>query len=422
MRAEPVTLLPIFDYAKILGLDPLHFAGGYSDLRPAPSCRDIWFQYDWQNQDLVSRHQIASLIAEAERDIADALGYWPAPVWIEDEQQNYPRLYRRDLTGYGQDVRFRYRGMRTKWGYVIEGGQRATALVSDDVVWVGSDPDGDGFPEIATFTINGVDADLDPCEVHMYYKVYDVADEDNTRTDPSSAGADPAWEIKPIHVSLSGTTLTVRCNKWQLFRPQLFEELAPEAIDADDIANYVDATIFYRVYNDPSQQVTFGWAADMSCATTAPCAYSTQSGCLRVNDNRNGLVVPTPATYNDTDGTYTAAYWVNGYEPDTVRLWYHAGYYDPATSCPTLTSYWARTIAMLATARSDWPICTCNNTNNALLSPEWREDMRKMTSDRSFLASARTLDNPFGSRVGEVEAWIRVSKARGRAKGQAVLS
>lgn len=417
MRAEPVTLLPIFDYAKILGLDPLHFAGGYSDLRPSPTCRDVWFQYDWQNADLVSRHQIAMLIAEAEQDIADALGYWPAPKWIADEQQTYPRLHRRDLTGYGQDIRFRKRHVRTKYGYVIEGGQRATDLIQDEVAFVATDPDGDGYPEIATFTINNVDEDLDPCEVHMYYKVYDALDDDNTRTDPSSVGADPAWEIRPIHVSISGTTLTIRCNKWQLFRPQLFEEHAPDPIDADALASYVDATIFYRVYNDPYPQVEFGWRPDATCSAT-----TTQDGWMLVDDIRNGLVVPIPITYNDTDDTYTTTCWINGYEPDTVRLWYRAGFYDPATSCQTLTPYWARTIAMLATARSDWPICTCNNTNNALLAPEWRENMRRMTSDRSFLADARTLGNPFGSRVGEVEAWMRVSKARGRAKGQAVLT
>lgn len=422
MRAEPFTLLTLTDYAKILGLDPLHFAGGYSNLRPEPTCSDVWYQYDWQNPDLVSRHQVATLIQGAEQDIADYLGYWPAPVWIEDERQPYSHLYDPVLIGWGQNVRYRARSVRLNWGEFIQGGQRATSLIQDEVAWVASDPDGDGFNEIATFIINNVSSTLDPCEVHMYYKVYDVLDEENTRTDPSSTGADPAWEIRPIKCSLSGTTLTVRCNKWQLFRPQLFENLAPEGIDADDITSYVDATIFYRVYNDPTTSVSFVWNSDISCTDEA-CSGASQSGCVELKSKRNSFVIPTPATYNATTGTFTLnPCWDQGYEPDFVRFWYRAGLTDPHASCDTLNSYWARIITMLATARTDWPICTCENTNNALLSDHWRKDVALVKSGEGALVNDRILDNPFGTRVGEVEAWKRVSRFRGRVKGQAVIT
>jgi len=77
---------------------------------------------------------------------------------------------------------------------------------------------------------------------------------------------------------------------------------------------------------------------------------------------------------------------------------------------------------MLATARSDWPICTCSNKNNILLSSEWRANMQMVKAERSFFADAHVLGNPFGPRVGEVEAWKRIARARGRFKGQAVIT
>ena len=46
----PTTLLSLSQFAQILGLDPLHFFGGSSALRPAGDCNDIWMEYQWQDQ------------------------------------------------------------------------------------------------------------------------------------------------------------------------------------------------------------------------------------------------------------------------------------------------------------------------------------------------------------------------------------
>lgn len=430
--AKPHTLLSVSEYARILGLDPLHFAGGFSELRPSPGCPDIWFQYDWQDADKVSRENIARLILEAERDIAEHLGYYPAPVWIDGEnnlgeQHDYPRLHRRDLTGSGQDVRFRMRSLRLNWGYVIEGGQRATTLLDADAAFTTLDTDGDGFDETAQFIVADQEG-LDTCEVHIYFKTYSLADNANTRTDPSSTGADPSWEIRPIRTRLIGTDLYIWCWVWDLFRPQLTEELDPDedGIDADVAGNYVDEVEVYRIYNDPSTQAQFLWGNDISCGSDPTCGWSEQTGCIRVgSDKRNGIVVPIPGTYDATAGTFENAAWEETYEPDVVRVWYRAGLTSPHSNCEILDDYWARTIAMLATARFDWPLCTCNNTNPSLMFERWQYDKSLVDTSaigKSFLASAADLGNPFGTRIGEVEAWKRISRGRGRVKGQAVIT
>ena len=116
--AQP-NLLSLNHYAAIMGIDPMHFAQGFSTVRPEVPCEDVWFEYDWQNPKLVSRQQVRTLINEAEYDLANELGYWPAPVYVEEEFHVYPHPQRKDLYGFGLNVSLRPKSLRTSWGYVL---------------------------------------------------------------------------------------------------------------------------------------------------------------------------------------------------------------------------------------------------------------------------------------------------------------
>jgi len=282
-RASSPTLLSLERFAKLMGLNPLHFTSAENSLmRSDSTCHDVWYQHAWQDPTgKVSREGMAELIAEAEADIAAVLGFWPAPVWIVDEAIPYPRPSRRELTGTGLDIRARWKAVTLEYGAVLYGGARATTLLDDDATFTIEDADGDGFAEWAVFSV-AVEAGLDPCEVHAYFKEYDAGDAANCRTDPSSTGADPAWEIREIYASVSGTTLTVRTHKWNLIKPQLQEGMSAELIDLDTVVEpYVDEVMFYRVYPDRSDQVTFLWGDDKVCVDEA-CAWASQTGCMRV--------------------------------------------------------------------------------------------------------------------------------------------
>ena len=438
-RASIPTLLSLDHYAKIMGLDALHFCQGVSRLRANPSCPQVWYQYTWQNPSIVSREHLSEVIAEAEKDLADAIGYWPTPVWLggaTGEEHRYTPPKAPGAFGLGSNVYGRYKSLQLNRGYVIEGGQRGTTSLGD-ACWIGLDLDGDGFYETASFTLE-VDAGLDPCSVHAYFKEYEAGDAANSRTDPASAGADEAWEVRPLQVSLTGTTLTIYTKAWNLFRPQLWEELAPDLeapIDADDfgvggvptdpcalgvdLGSYVDGLTFYRVYNDPENQVEFVWGGDISCSVDTACAEATQAGCLRVKNARNGLVIPRPGTYNADTGSFTSLSWTQSIEPDLVRVWYRAGWTpERPRTCQVLSDYWAKIITMLATARLEWDLCDCTNVKET--SDYWRQDASKMTRDKSFNLSQNELSNPFGQKVGEVLAWRRITKSQGRKKGQAI--
>ncbi len=175
-RASVHTLLTLDRYARLLGLDPMHFGQGYSTLRPSRACGDVWHQYDWQDGDKVSREQLAAKIAESEQDIADQCGFWPAPVWIEGEIRPYPRPQRTDLRqADGLNIRGRWKSIRLKWGYVIQGGQRATTLLAEYAPTT-LDLDGDGFNETARFNVTIDPTTTAECEVHAYFKEYVLAD------------------------------------------------------------------------------------------------------------------------------------------------------------------------------------------------------------------------------------------------------
>ena len=422
-RASQPTLLSLDDFAANLGLDPQHFAGGYSSVRPQSRCNDTWKQYAWQDSAKISREDIAMHVSEAERDLADALGYWPAPTWEVDEFHEYPHPMRPEAFGGGGDVQLRWKRVKLNRGYVIEGGVRATTEIGTDV-WVGVDIDGDGFDELAQFTVDltGMDPVPTACEIKGYFKEYDVLDAANSRTDPASAGADPSWEVRPLKVTISETTATVYCNTWQIFRPQLQEAYNAADIDADLPANYVDELVFYREYTDESQQVLFGWGVELGCTSLEVCADSTQTGCFRIKNERSGLVTPQPSTYNTTTEIFMSTNWAESVEPDAVSFWYRSGW-TPTNQrgCQVLDPYWARTITMLAVARLPWPLCDCSNVVD--LTDYWRQDASMILTERdrsqSFIVDPSELSNPFGQRVGEILAWRRL-KNRGRRVGKTV--
>jgi len=432
-RASTPTLLSLAQYAKIMGINPMHFSQGTSTILPNATCSQVWYQFDWQAQQNVSREGVADKIAGAEHDLADAIGYWPAPVYIEDEFVLYPRPYERECYGLGSNVRRRWKSIRLNRGHVIEGGQRAIEYLGT-TCWVAIDADGDGFTEIAHFQLE-VDATLDICQVKAYFKEYLGTDAINSRTGLASAGADPGWEVRPFRVELVGATLSVYFWTWDLFRPQLQEELGASAIDADDFGSgppedpcdylattdlgvYVDELMFYREYTDPENQVEFLWGSDLSCTNAAACAESTQAGCIRVKNPRNSLVIPSPGTYNSDTGLFATATWDQAVEPDAMRVWYRAGL-RPGNqrNCNLLEHKWAQIIAMLATARLEWDLCDCSNARDR--SSYWRQDAARMTAEKSFNLHTSEMSNPFGQRVGEVLAWRQIRNL-GRRVGRAV--
>jgi len=96
----------------------------------------------------------------------------------------------------------------------------------------------------------------------------------------------------------------------------------------------------------------------------------------------------------------------------SVKLWYRAGAFSNAyltgDSYDPLSDDLAHAIAWMATARLERAFCQCGNTT--ALADHWREDLAKNTQSASQILSMTLLDNPFGTRRGELMAWQRISK------------
>jgi len=392
----PTTLLTLTQFARILGLDPLHFFGAYTDCRPkSAKCHDVWMQYQWQDAGKASRAEVARLIHEAEVDIANVVGYWPAWMWIADE--------RHPLQRGGLAPNLAEQRLTLRWGYVISGGVMAsTEAISASNVTKGAniDADGDGFAELAVFTLSAIPATWNLEDIRACFKEYTALDVGNCRTDPSSTDYDPSWEIRPLQLRRSGTTVTAYVPVWLLLKPSLQEACDAEAIDADAAASFVDTIRFYHVYNDVSTQVQYLWGTN-ACEDIS-CAWATQDGCIRVVDPRVSIVATAPGTYSEDCDCYTiSSCWSQGTVPDAVRVWYKAGLARPAPGI--MDHMMARLVAILACSRLTYPVCECGNVR--VLVEEWRENAARATREQTFAMTPAMLQNPFGFHLGEVLVW-----------------
>lgn len=418
------TILSLAYYAHIMGINPVHFQGADATaigVFPVGSCSDVWPRYAWQNADRISREQLTHAIYDAEQDIARALGYYPAPYWVYQEVHKFPRHHRPDVYQHsGLNVRGARKSIRTKFGKFIQAGQRnvdtficACTTLLGSLVY--SDVDGDGFYETAA--IQAATTLTDPCELKVYI---------------TGTGADQGWEIRrPRSKSISGGFFNAVFDSWLFIQPDL-QSLHPTtsgftAVDISTTANFVTAVDVYREYNDFSQpSATFYWEpspASLSAVSTCTscggtgcvaCSLSSQDGCAHVRDTESGIVVPVPGTYDADNATWTQDAYSVCRDPDQVKINYYAGEYDNrwlgGESCEALSNYWAHAIAWLATARLDRPPCSCANVKAKFDSLQ--EDLA-LSGATSHQITFQQLNNPFGTRRGEVQAWQRVDQIAG---------
>jgi len=414
--ATTPTLLSLDRYAQIMGINPLGFAGGVSSniFPTGPSCADVWFQYSWQNADQVSREDLARAIANAERDIANLLGYNVAPTWVESEPIRYPQHYRRDLYGAGmRNVRGQYKSVKLAWGKLIQGGKRATELQGEVAPEFSSAADPATFDETVTITLAGIDDDALECEVKVYV--------------PGFSG-DPAYEIRPARTtSLTAGTFVATFWAWQFLKPSLLEEIpnvnfTTQGIDAD-AASYMTSVEVRWTYNkyadshgalywetEPSVITNCVICAGAGCAT---CQFTTQTLCLSQRNVNLGFASIAPAAYDSDDERWEAATQAVCRNPDQVSVNYYAGEqsnrYLAGWTCDPLEHYLAEAVAYMATARLERPYCSCGVIT--ALGRDMRQDLSIVGTDKtSYFTGDEVHDNPFGTRRGEVMAWKRIKR------------
>lgn len=395
-RADTFTLLPLDSFAQVMGINPIHFSSGKVDLLfPGNLCKDRWRQYDWQDDGKVSRDGIAREIARAERDIASFLGWWPAPFWTQNEEIMWPRHYRHDRTASGGvGVAGYSKNVQTEWGHFIEGGQRAVTLLEAETAVVYSDEDDDTFEETATVTVTGLSESLAACQLKIFF-----AGKDGAQT----------WEIRPHRTrTFAAGTLTMTFWSWQLVRPELQEALigAFRDIDVAVDTNLVEEVDLYREYTDPTNSGSFVWTSQ-----SIDTSDITQSANLQVWNAASGMISPLAASY--ADGAWTEGCWSVGYEPDRVLASYKSGLQEGL--CSPVPYDLAQAITYMATARLSRPLChECQSLRDR--EKELKLDLAVAGPNESRYTTQQVAEAPFGTRRGEVDAWMIV-KSRLISKG-----
>jgi hypothetical protein len=416
-RASYQTLLSLDRYAKILGINPAHFnsVAGTNVMPVTGSCHHLWFQHAWQNTEAVSREDVAQAIANAEWEIAELLGYHPAPRYIAKEMHVYPHHHRREVLGLGLTPIGKAKAVKAKWGKFIQAGQRALTLVGTATTAGGTltfvDDDGDGFAE--TVRIALATTLTDPTDIKAFY--------------PGKSGED-VWEIRPAKSkTISGGTLVMKFWIWQIVDENLMEALVDAdgslgAVDIDTVTNFLDSIEVYLEYTDFTQEsCQFFWEPPINMLTEfcsaccgagcIACSLTVQDGCIHVRDVDLGLVVPMPATYNSEISNWAEMAPAVCREPDIIKFWYYAGdiwnrFLDGLSYDP-LSDFLAEAITLLATARLGRPFCGCSTLTNMAL--KLQRDMAFSSGEEgAYNVTFGMLDNPFGTRLGEVMAWKRL--------------
>jgi hypothetical protein len=395
-RSDVVTWLPLDDFAKIIGLNPLNFNQLYSQtLHQNNVCGETFFQYSWQHSDRVGREDIAQAIQQAEQEIAREVGYNLIPDWTIEERLQYPQPSRPELFGNGMNVRWQPKSVELPRGMVISGGVRAKSVIEAGAAVVRSDNDGDNYDETCTVTVATTVTDAN--EIRAYY--------------PGKSAAD-GWEIKPITVSFSGGNVVVTFKAWQIAAANQMDALNAEPLDADDPNSYETTVDIYRVYNDPATQAQFLWENNNNCCgTCAACLLSTQAACFHLRDSRMGFAVPTPATWDSDSESFTTQYFSACREPDQVRFWYLSGYQDMNLARPRveMSHYWKYAVAYFAASKFERPVCGCSNVNQFI--EKWRRDAAfSNESEGGFTITAEQAANRLGTSMGALYAWRRIQQ------------
>jgi len=409
-RAEAVTKLPIDQWARIIGLNPLHFNGLYDPNHPTSPCEQPWMQFAWQAADRVSREEVALAIAEAEADIEAHLRYRLLPSWESEEWAATTRPWRPELINVTMtDIRGKRPTLQALWGYFVSGGVRAATQVEAGATITPSDPDNDSFNELCTVTV-AVAAGQAPCELHVYFPGYD---------------GNPSFEIRPVNVSITGLVATITFDRVLTVLPDLYDDVEPDVNDSHHRGvAAVDASLLtevdiYRVYNDPQTQATLMWESTgcgtCSDGTCGSCVFAAETACLMPrSDPRYSVLAYTPATWDADTEEFVSTGSCRTTSPDVTRLFYYAGWQDQSRDCPRvqLDPAWARTIAYFAASKLDRPICECNNIKSWV--EHWQRDLAVASRENEAIGqiSPEDLNCPLGTRRGGLYAWRQIKAAR----------
>lgn len=407
--------LPLDTFRAELGLHP-YFFWGLTDQRYTPinsKCPGLTYEYDWQGSDAAGRVSVREAINAAEAKLRGYLGFWPSPRYIETDPIAWPpfndvsQVRYLDLDATGRRV-----AIAAPDGYIQAMGIEQLTLLGIAAVDLTTLTGATGEPYYTFSMTLTVSATLDLDTVAVYFSSSD-------RLDGAPVG--DRWRIEPVTLSLSGTNLTITGRAWLIVRPVLYLGYAGAAIDPTDASNFAgDLEIYTRTTNGDGTsvntcQATLIYETNDCGACWGRCCCSTGTvssdpstvgeviARAGIRDRRLGLITPAAAVYDPVAGAWTSQWCCSASycDPDRVKLRYLAGY--PLDG--PLAAHWRSVVVKLAAAELKRRICACRETNEKLHDLQLDMALESTQTERYRRTDAQ-MNNPFGTRLGHIQAWL----------------
>lgn len=410
-------LLSLDEFFRFLSYNPWHAWQVTANVGLAAissACNSVIFSHGWDNADAVGRDDIQEAIIRAEQIFFDHARFWPAPKYVVNPNLQWPRYPDVRLDNWG------YAGSDGRWitvnvgeSYIQKIGVETRTLIEADRPLTYSDRDNDTLFETFTFTV--ATTVTDPSELAVYFS-------STERWDNPDVGEE--YRVRPLHVSITGGVATITGKRWLVVKPVLYEGVSPEdGIDALDNANFATTLDVYRLYIDPTgitvdtAQAELFWntlpwpfyacACDNPTNQYDPAAVASATARASIVDSVLGEVGIGKAVYNATTGLWCSPICGSCRPPDRATIRYQAGY--PLDAAYRMDDRVKRTIAKLAAAELPKRLCTCDVANRSWY--HWQFDLARTEGggDESYGAiSPEDLNNPLGSKRGQVMAWKEI--------------
>lgn len=398
-RCSTKTGLPLDTWATILGISPWEFNQCSFPVRKAAQCSDSLYQFPWQH-DHLSREEIGEAIAAAEKMLADELLYWPYPRHFVGEVQQYTRPHQRELYGFAGDPRGNWKTVQLNWKKIISGGVFNRTSIGSIAAGAITKLDLDSDSIFESFSAAITDAAIaditDPNELALYF----------TSAFRHGEAISETWRVRPVTVTISGTTATFTGHRTLLVNPQKEFAVGATPFDPALDATYVDALECWRVFNDdtataalPYQGVA-EWKTIPGC--TMNCTFEVAPLCLGEHNNDQGRVF---ASFGEV------ALWpFSDREPDRVNVNYLAGL---ALQDGQVEPEMAKVITYLSVSLLANEKCGCDRSNRIL--DKWRKPILRFEDNTTSEGGAQAFTfnkTPFPMTVGGQYAWSRVRRNR----------
>jgi hypothetical protein len=391
-------------WREVLGYHPYHFwnqadSGSGAKVPVASSCNALVREYAWQNADAVGRDDIRRAIDTAVQRLTEHLDYSP-----------YPRYFEEVIALNRASIRNRCVTVRLRWGRLIDFGVEAfTALTTDNLVTTVSDSDGDGLNDMWSATFDGTTYDLEDTYIYPGDAELPFNDRATVLTSPECK-----WLRQARRWQLDEDGITVTSPLPPMAQPLLLglpTQTGMAALDPASDANYLQEPRFYTRSTN-SDGITTANAAvifeyDNPCGCGA-CSCDgqglpyTRLGQAVAWDRNSGEATLYAASYDAANEVWNTGDFCGCGYPDRVRVRYYAGDEDGCR--------WDEVVARLAAAELARPVCGCTTANREL--GRWQADLARAAgaNDDMYVMSPGDLDNPLGTRRGQVYAWQRVKR------------